>query len=216
MTGERTELEGAVTIVLADGYAVVRSGLRLLLNSVPGLKVIAEAEDAVEANRCARRHKPDVLVLDLDMPGRPTLEVVPEIRGAAPQTGIVVLTMDDGIARARSALEAGAGAYVLKEAAEADLVRAIRMVARGETYLDPALANRLDRSSGLNGTTLSEREREVLQLVALGHTNQEVASRLFISVRTVEDHRARLSRKLGLETRAQLVRFALGSGLVRA
>jgi two-component system response regulator NreC len=203
------------TIVLADDHTVVRNALRLLLDAESDFEVVAEAGDADAAVRYARGHKPTVLILDLNMPGRASLEAVPDIRAASPATEIVVLTMQNEPAFARRALQAGVRGYVLKEAADAELVQAVRSAAAGDTYLQPALGARLAAGeTNSDGDELSERERDVLRLIALGHTNAEVAEQLFISIRTVESHRAHIQQKLSLSSRAELVRYALAHGLV--
>lgn len=203
------------TIVLADDHTVVRNALRMLLDAEPGFEVVAEAGDVDAALRYVRGHKPRVLILDLNMPGRPSLDAVPDIREASPQTEIVVLTMQNEPAFARRALQAGVRGYVLKEAADAELVQAVRSAAVGDTYLQPALGARLAAGDvGSNGDELSERERDVLRLIALGHTNAEVAEQLYISIRTVESHRAHIQQKLSLSSRAELVRYAIECGLI--
>jgi two-component system, NarL family, response regulator NreC len=203
------------TIVLADDHTVVRNALRLLLDAEPGFEVVAEAGDADTAVRYVRGHKPAVLILDLNMPGRSSLDAVPDIKEASPETEIVVLTMQNEPAFARRALQAGVRGYVLKEAADAELVQAVRSAAAGDTYLQPALGARLAAGADTQGSDeLSERERDVLRLIALGHTNAEVAEQLYISIRTVESHRAHIQQKLRLSSRAELVRYALERGLV--
>ena len=206
-----------VTLVLADDHAVVRSGLRLLLEAEPGHEVLAEASTAEDALRYVRAHRPSVLVLDLNMPGRPSLEVIPEIREATPQTGVVVLTMQEDPAFAREALRAGALGYVLKEAADEELLQAVRLAAVGETYLNPRLGARLAAEpaapAGLPDD-LTEREVEVLRLIALGHTNTEIAAQLYLSVRTIESHRAHIQHKIRRTSRAELVQYALEHGFV--
>ncbi len=205
----------ATTIVLADDHTVVRNALRLLLDAEPGFEVVAEAGDADTAVRYVRGHKPAVLILDLNMPGRSSLDAVPDILEASPETEIVVLTMQNEPAFARRALQAGVRGYVLKEAADAELVQAVRSAAAGDTYLQPALGARLAAGAdNQSGDELSERERDVLRLIALGHTNAEVAEQLYISIRTVESHRAHIQQKLRLSSRAELVRYALERGLV--
>jgi two-component system, NarL family, response regulator NreC len=206
-----------ITIVLADDHAVVRSGLRLLLDQA-GLHVLAEAGDADSALRSVLGHKPSVLVLDLNMPGTPTsLEAIPRVADVSPRTRVVVLTMQEDPVFAREALRAGAAGYVLKEAADSELVEAVRRAAAGETYLNPRLGAALATAAldpGGPPDDLTEREAEVLRLVALGHTNAEIAGQLYLSVRTVESHRARIGQKLRLSTRAELVRYALDRGLL--
>jgi len=207
--------DGVIRIVLADDHAVVRSALRLLLDGEDDLEVVAEAGDADAAVRYALGHKPDVLVLDLNMPGRPSLEAVPSVKEASPATEIVVLTMQNEPEFARAAMQAGVLGYVLKEAADADLVKAVRMAAVGETYLQPKLGARLAAEPEGPPDDLTNREVEVLRLIALGHTNTEMAEQLFLSVRTIESHRAHIQQKLGRTTRAELVRYALDRGLLQ-
>jgi two-component system response regulator NreC len=201
--------------VIADDHAVVRRGLRQVLDSEPRFEVLAEASTLEDARRYVRGHHPDVLVLDLNMPGGSTLEHIPAIRAECPDTEIVVLTMQNEPAYARHALSAGALGYVLKEAAEAELVEAIERAAVGDTYLNPRLGARVaaEPPPGLPDG-LTEREVDVLRMVALGHTNTEIAEQLFLSVRTVETHRAHVQQKLRLGSRAELVRYALDHKLV--
>lgn len=202
------------SVVLADDHAVVRSALRLLLDAEQGLDVVGEAGTAAEAVRFCTGSKPDVLVLDLHMPGEPALEAIPKVREASPDTGIVVLTMEDDPAFAREALQAGVLGYVLKEAADDELVNAIRMAAGGRTYLHPELGARMASEPVVVDDPLSERELEILRLIALGHTNAEIADKLFLSVRTVESHRAHIQQKLRMAKRSELVRYALEHGLL--
>ena len=204
----------AISIVLADDHTVVRRALRVLLEEEPGFEVVAEAEDADAAIRYLRGHKPDVLILDLNMPGRASLEAIPEMKVASPETRIVVLTMQKEPAFARQALQLGVLGYVLKEAADDELVQAVRSAAAGETYLQPALGAKLAAEPESAPGDLSERETDVLRLIALGHTNAEIAEKLYISVRTVETHRAHIQQKLGISSRAELVQSALSRGLV--
>jgi two-component system response regulator NreC len=211
---ESASTEEATTIVLADDHAVVRAALRMLLEAEPGFEVVAEAGDAPNAVRYVRGHKPTVLILDLNMPGPSSLEAIPEINEASPETRVVVLTMQAETAFVRQALQAGVAGYVLKEAADAELVEAVRRAADGGTYLQPALGARLAAEPEGDGDDLSERETEVLRQIALGFTNAEIAEQLFLSVRTVESHRAHIQQKLGLTTRSELVRYALDHGLV--
>jgi two-component system response regulator NreC len=205
-----------IRVVIADDHAVVRRGLRQVLDAADGFEVVAEASDLDAARRFVRGHHPDVLVLDLNMPGGSTLDGIPEIRAECPETQIVVLTMQDEPAYARHALGAGALGYVLKEAAEAELVEAIRRAATGDTYLNPRLGARVAATPPPGPPDgLSEREVDVLRLIALGHTNAEIAEQLYLSVRTVETHRAHIQQKLRLGTRSELVRYALDHGLVQ-
>jgi two-component system, NarL family, response regulator NreC len=202
-----------IRIVLADDHQVVRSGLRLLLDAEDGFEVVAEASDVESARRYVRGHHPAVLVLDLNMPGGSSLEAIPAMREETPDTQIVVLTMQQEPAFAREALGAGALGYVLKEAADEELVEAVRSAAVGERYLNPRLEARIASEPPPGAPDdLSQREVEVLRLVALGHTNAEIAEQLFLSVRTVETHRSHIQQKLRLATRAELVGYALERG----
>ena len=203
-----------ITIVLADDHAVVRSALRMLLDAEPDLQVVAEAGDVESAVRYTRGHKPRVLILDLNMPGGPSLAAIPAIQEASPETRIVVLTMQSESAFAREAMQAGVLGYILKEAADAELVKAVRMAAGGDTYLQPELGARLAAEPPGPPDDLSERELEVLRLIALGHTNTEIAGELYLSVRTVESHRAHIQQKLRLTKRSELVRYALERDLL--
>ena len=208
---------GQTTVVIADDHAVVRSGLKTLLDNEPGFEVTAEAGDVRTAMTLVRAQRPSVLVLDLNMPGDPSLPAIPEFREASPGTAVVVLTMQNDPAFAREALRAGAVGYVLKESANAELVQAVRSAVTGQTYLQPQLGARLaaePAKAEASPDDLSERETEVLRLIALGHTNSEIADQLYLSVRTVESHRAHIQQKLRLSTRAELVRHALGRGLL--
>jgi two-component system response regulator NreC len=205
-----------IRIVLADDHAVVRRGLRLLLDGEPGFEVVAETGDVEGARRYVRGHHPAVLVLDLNMPGGSSLEAIPVIRSESPKTQIVVLTMQDAPEYARQALAGGAVGYVLKEAAETELIEAVRRAAVGLAYLNPSLGARVAAQPPGPPDDLSERELGVLSLIALGHTNTEIGEKLYLSVRTVETHRAHIQQKLQLNSRAELVRYALDRGLVDA
>ena len=205
----------SIKIVIADDHAIVRRGLRQLLDSEDGFKVVAEAEDVESARRYMRGHHPDVLVLDLNMPGEPSIEAIPKLRSEFPGTQIVVLTMQNEPAYARSALGAGVLGYVLKESADAELVEAIRSAVAGDQYLNPRLGAKVAAEPPPGPPDgLSDRELEILRLIALGYTNSQVADELFLSVRTVETHRAHIQQKLGLGDRAELVRYALDRKLV--
>jgi two-component system response regulator NreC len=204
------ESGSTIRVVIADDHSVVRRGLRQLLEAEGDFEVVAEAGDIAGARRYVRGHHPNVLVLDLNMPEGSSLDAVPDIRAEAPDTQIVILTMQDEPAYARRALGAGALGYVLKDAADEELVEAVRRAAAGDPYLNPRLGARVaaEPTPGLPGG-LTEREVEVLRMVALGHTNHEIAEQLFLSVRTVETHRAHIQQKLRLTSRAELVRYAL-------
>jgi two-component system, NarL family, response regulator NreC len=207
----------ALTVVLADDHEVVRSGLRLLLEAEPGVEVVAEAGDVPSTVSAVERHRPDVLVLDLHMPGEPSLAAIPELRERCPETRVVVLTAQRDPSFAAEAMRLGTAGYVPKEAAGRQLMRAVRMAAEGGTYLEPRLGARLAADAAAakrSAPELTERELEVLRLIARGHTNREIAERLFLSVRTVEGHRARIQRKLGRSRRSDLVEYVRERGLV--
>jgi two-component system response regulator NreC len=207
-----------IRVLICDDHGLVRSGLRLLLEAEADIEVVEEAGSAAEVVRMARMEKPDLVLLDLVMPGIGGLEAMPRIRAAAPDAKILVLSMEDDVSYIRGAFAAGAGGYLLKDVADADLVTAVREVAAGRRYLHPALGAQF--ASGGDSTTandtdpLSDREREVLHLLALGNTNQEIAEMLYISVRTAETHRAHIMQKLSLTTRAELVRYAINTGVL--
>jgi two-component system response regulator NreC len=204
----------SVSIVLADDHAVVRSALRLLLEAEPDLEVVAEAGDIESTIRYVRGHKPDVLVLDLNMPSGRSLGAVPEMLEASPGTSVVVLTMETDPSYAREAIQTGVLGYVLKEAVDEELVSAVRLASAGKTYLQPELGAKLAAGAGELADGLSERELEIVRLIALGHTNTEIAEQLFLSVRTVESHRAHVQQKLKLNKRSDLGRYALERGLL--
>jgi two-component system response regulator NreC len=210
-----TSGEKRITLVVADDHRVVRSGLRLLLEAEPGMEVVAEADDVASTRRYVKAHRPTVLVLDLNMPDGSSLPAIPELREQVPETQIVVLTMQDDPAFAREALKAGALGFVLKRSAESELVEAVKLAAAGERYLNPQLGARLAVEPPPGPPDgLSEEEVEILRLVALGHTNAEIGERLYMSGRTVETHRGQIQHKLGLKTRAELVRYVLDRGLL--
>jgi len=208
-----------VRVLIVDDHAVVRSGLRMLLDAEEGIEPVGEAGNARDGLFQARTLKPDVILLDVVMPDQSGIEVLPQLTHENPQAKVLVLSMQDDPHYVREAFAAGASGYVLKEAADAEVVGAIREVARGGRYVHPELGARLvaaevDERRREAEDPLSEREREVLRLLALGHTNQEIAKMLYISVRTAETHRAHIMQKLGLQTRAELVRHAIDRGLL--
>jgi two-component system response regulator NreC len=210
MTDESPDNPPTIRVVLADDHAVVRAGLRLLLNREPDLEVVAEASNADDAARYVRGHRPDVLLLDLNMPGESGLDLIPRLVEEMPGTRIVVLTMQRDPAFARRALGSGAHGYVIKDAADEELVRAVRLAAAGQRYINPQLGARLVATpADARPGDLTERELEVLRLIALGYTNPEIAGQLYLSVRTIETHRSHIHQKLGLTTRSDLVRFAI-------
>ncbi|MHB8234458.1 MAG: response regulator [Solirubrobacteraceae bacterium] len=208
--------EEAIRVVLADDHALMRRTLRLLLEGEQGVEVIAEAGDLNLLVRHVDAHQPHVLVLDLGMPDGSSSEAIRQLRERLPEMQIVIVTMEENPVFAQRALAAGAVGFVLKDRADEELPQAIRMAALGEQYVSPRLALPLDDIRQIvTEDRLTVREIEVLRLIALGHTSVEIAEQLHLSPRTVETHRARIHRKLGLATRAELVAYALRSGLLR-
>jgi two-component system response regulator NreC len=208
-----------IRVLIVDDHAVVRAGLRLLLEKQAGLEPVGEAGSGREAIFEARRLDPDVILIDLIMPDGDGLETIPTLVQEHPETKIVVLSMQDDPRYVRQAFEAGASGYILKEAADVEVTAAIRDVAAGGRYVHPSLGARLVAAEAAaarraDADPLSNREHEVLRLLALGHTNGEIADKLFISVRTAETHRSHILQKLHLATRADLVRYALQEELL--
>jgi two-component system, NarL family, response regulator NreC len=208
-----------IKVLVVDDHAVVRSGLRRVLDAEPDIETVGEAESAERALFEAIQHEPDVVLMDVVMPGKSGIEVIPALQQDAPNAKVLLLSMQDDPRYVREAFAAGASGYVLKEAADTEVVDAVRAVAVGERYVHPALGARLVQAEAeerrrAEQDPLSEREREVLRLLALGHTNQEIAQMLYISVRTAETHRAHIMQKLRLTSRAELVRYALERGLL--
>jgi two-component system response regulator NreC len=209
----------SIRVVLVDDHAILRAGLRRVLEAEDDIEVVGEAESADRGVFEALSTKPDVVVMDIVMPGKSGIEGMPAVMQAVPDVKILVLSMQDDPRYVREAFEVGASGYVLKEAADTEVVGAVRAVAAGERYVHPALGARLvaaeaEERKRAEADPLSEREREVLRLLALGHTNQEIAKMLYISVRTAETHRAHIMQKLRLSSRAELVRYALENGLI--
>ncbi len=207
-----------VRIALADDHNVVRQGLRALLEAVPDFAVVAEARDGTQMVEAVLRESPDVAVVDLGMPGLNGVEATRRIARERPRIRVLVLSMHTGEEYVREALAAGASGYLVKDSAVDDLVRAIRAVARGERFLSDAIApvaDRVDKAHSPLGR-LTSREREVLQRIAEGNSNKEIASSLSLSVKTIEAHRTNLMTKLDIHDTASLTRFALARGLVRA
>jgi two-component system response regulator NreC len=206
-------------VLIVDDHAVVRSGLKLVLEADEGIDPVGEAGSARDAIFEARSLKPDVILLDVVMPDQSGIEIIPTLLHENPDTKILVLSMQDDPRYVREAFDAGASGYVLKEAADREVVAAVREVAGGGRYVDPELGARLVAAESAErkraaDDPLSERESEVLRLLALGHTNQEIAKQLYISVRTAETHRAHIMQKLRLSSRAELVRYAIDRGLL--
>lgn len=206
-----------IRVVLADDHALMRRSLRLLLDSEDGVEVIAEAEDMLAVTRHVQGQEPQVLVLDLNMPGGSSVEAISRLRERAPDTQIVVMTMDGNPLFAKRAFAAGALGFIAKDLADDELPHALRAAARGEEFVSPRVAARLDAlHRSLTDDALTSREVGTLRLIALGHTSVEIARKLQLSLGTVETRRASIHRKLGLATRAELVRYALRRGLLGA
>jgi DNA-binding NarL/FixJ family response regulator len=204
-------------VLIADDHGIVRSGVKLLLDRQPDIEVIAEAEDGVEAVELAIRHRPDVAVLDVSMPRMTGLQATHEIKQQAPETQVLILSMHDDERYLFEALRAGAAGYVLKRAADQDLVDAVRAAGRGEPFLTASAQQTLIRDfldRGDHPEELSPREKEVVKLVAEAHTNKEIAEILHLSEKTVENHRSNAMRKLGMRDRVELVRYAIRRGLI--
>ncbi|MCX8062161.1 MAG: response regulator transcription factor [Anaerolineales bacterium] len=217
-------MRSKTTILLADDHAVLRTGLRLLLSQAANVQVVGEAESGLETLHLAEELQPDLILLDISMPGLNGLEAIGLLRKRAPQARILILTMHDDVLYLRQALQNGASGYVLKKAADVELLSAIQAVMQGEIYVHPSMTRSLledilppAQSTELEQwNLLSEREKEVLRLVAYGYTAQEIANQLALSVKTIETYRARGMEKLGLSSRAALVRFALSKGIISA
>jgi two-component system response regulator NreC len=208
-----------IRVLVADDHAILRAGLKLLINAQPDMEVVGAAADGPETVRSARATAPNVVLLDLSMPGARATQTIAELVQLAPSPRVLVLTMHDDAASMQAALLAGASGYIVKKAADIELLTAIRAVHRGRTFVDltrPGEQPRVSRDSSAAGQpkALSRREADVLRLLARGHTNQEAADRLALSVKTIETHRRRLSDKLGLKSRAELFRFAVQVGLL--
>jgi DNA-binding NarL/FixJ family response regulator len=204
-----------ISVLIIDDHALFRAGLRCRLELEHDIAPVGEAATAEAAVSKARALQPDLVLLDLLLPGTSGHEAIPELTRVSPRSRVLVVSSQAAPSSVRQALSAGAAGYVPKRASDQELVAAIRQVAAGEGYVDPDLGAKLvvpDRSAALE--PLTERERDILQLLALGYTNQEIGKKRYISVRTVDTHRAHIMRKLGLETRAELVLFALANGLI--
>jgi DNA-binding NarL/FixJ family response regulator len=204
-----------ISVLLVDDHQLLRAGLRSRLEREPGIAVVGEADTAERAVVMARKLQPDLILLDLLMPRKSGYEAIPELIEVAPQAKILVVSSQAAPSSVRRALSAGAAGYLPKRSSDRELVTAIRHVAGGGGYVEPELGARLvndNTSPALE--PLSERERDIVHLLALGYTNGEIARKLFISVRTVDTHRAHIMRKLDVETRAELVMFALANGII--
>jgi two-component system, NarL family, response regulator NreC len=208
-----------IRVLIVDDHAVIRSGLHLLLDAEQDIEVVGEAGNVKDAVFEARAKKPDVVLMDVVMPGQSGIEGVPLVLKEAPEAKVLVLSMQDDPHYVHEAFAAGAAGYILKEAVDTEVVDAVHDVAAGGRYVHPALGARLvaaeaEAKARVEADPLSDREREVMRLLALGHTNQEIAKMLYISVRTAETHRAHIMQKLRLSTRAELVRHAIDQGLL--
>jgi DNA-binding NarL/FixJ family response regulator len=204
-----------ITVLLVDDHELLRAGLRSRLEREPGIAIVGEADTAERAVLMARKLQPDLILLDLLLPRKSGADVIPELADVAPEAKVLVVSSQAAPSSVRRALSAGASGYLPKRSSDRELVTAIRLVADGSGYVEPDLGAKLVTPGGPSALEpLSERERDIVQLLALGYTNQEIGKRLFISVRTVDTHRAHIMRKLQLETRAELVMFALAHGVI--
>lgn len=213
-----------IKVLIADDHAILRAGLRMLIDAQPDMHVVAEAQDGIQAIRVTQEKKPDVVILDVTMPNLGGLNAIDELVKVSDSVRILLLTMHEEPAYVRTALMAGASGYVLKKSVDADLLSAIRAVHKGRTYVDAGLANNLvrdafpearrQRGAGGQGNVLSDRELQVLKLVAEGFSSREIAERIYVSTKTVETYRGRFAEKLGLQSRADIVRYALDLGLL--
>src|ERR1700733_81228 len=213
---------GKIRLVVADDHAILRTGLRMLINAQPDMEVVGEAEDGIEAVQAVQKVNPDVVILDVTMPRSGGLDAIKHIAARNRSTRVLLLTMHEEPAYLRTALAAGASGYVLKKSVDADLLSAIRAVSKGRTYVDSELAEILvrdafskdDIAGSAANSVLSDRELQVLKLGAVGLRSREIAEQIYISTKTVETYRARFAEKLGLKSRAQIVRYALNLGLL--
>ncbi len=211
----------SIRILIADDHGVLRAGLRALLNAEPDLEVVGEAADGHQTLRLARELSPDVVLLDISMPGPGGIEVTRQVKQVLPNTRVLILTVHEDESLLREAIRAGAAGYIIKRAVESELINAIHAVWRGDVYVHPAMTRALLKEvvpgpslASASVEPLTPREIEVLRLIALGYTNRQIAEELIISVRTVESHRANLMGKLGLRSRVDLVRYAREHGLL--
>jgi two-component system, NarL family, response regulator NreC len=207
---------GPIEVIIADDHTVVRDGIRSVLERVPEeFRVVAETADVPSTVRAVREHKPDLLTLDLSMPGGSSLAALPSCFIAHPTLAVAILTMREDPEYARQALRAGARSYVLKEAEPAELLQAFRLAASGQSYLHPRLGAQMATSeqSSAGGVALSEREREVVKLIANGYTNPQIAEQLQVAERTVKTYRARAIEKLGFSSRAEITAYVRRTGL---
>ena len=204
-----------IRVLIVDDHELLRAGLRSRLEAESGVAVVGEADTAERAVLMARKLQPDLILLDLLLPRKNGIDAIPELAQVAPEARVIVVSSQAAPSSVRQALSAGAAGYLPKRSSDYELVTAIKLVAGGGGYVDPDLGAKLvNPNSSPALDPLSERERDVVHLLALGHTNQEIAEKLFISVRTVDTHRAHIMRKLQLETRAELVMFALSNGVI--
>jgi two-component system response regulator NreC len=210
-----------IEVLIADDHAIVRTGLRALINSEPSMQLVGEATGGYEAIELVGKNHPDILILDLSMPDLDGIEVTKRIKTQFPEVCVLILTIHEDEALLKAALKAGAGGYILKHAAEAELISAIHTILRGDLYVDPSLVRRLltdetppVAAQSRSAEVLTPREIEVLKLIVQGYTNRQIGEELNISVRTVESHRANLSEKLGVRSRVELVRYARENGFI--
>lgn len=208
-------------ILIADDHAVLRSGLKMMLNSQEDMQVVAEASTDSETVMLSEQHQPDIILLDITMPQHGGIRIIPEIKKKSPSSRILVLTMHDDDSYLKDVLKAGGNGYIIKKAADTDLLSAIRAVARGESYIDPSMTKHLifymfgpgDMEKD-ETNQLSQRETEVLKYMALGYTNKQISETLYVSIKTVETYKVRIKKKLNISRRSELIRYAINIGLI--
>lgn len=208
-------------ILIADDHAVLRSGLKMMLNSQEDMQVVAEASTDSETVMLSEQHQPDIILLDITMPQHGGIRIIPEIKKKSPSSRILVLTMHDDDSYLKDVLKAGGNGYIIKKAADTDLLSAIRAVARGESYIDPSMTKHLIFDMFGPGdmekdetNQLSQRETEVLKYMALGYTNKQISETLYVSIKTVETYKVRIKKKLNISRRSELIRYAINIGLI--
>jgi len=210
-----------IKIIIADDHAVLRSGLKMMLNSQTDMEVVAEASKDTETVQLCQKYKPDIVLLDITMPDHGGIRIIPEIKRKSPESRILVLTMHDDDSYLKDVLKVGGNGYILKKAADIDLLAAIRSVYRGENYIDPSMTKHLiqdmfgtadEKKEGAN--LLSQRETEVLKYMAQGYTNKQISDTMFVSIKTVETYKVRIKKKLNINKRSELIRYAVNMGII--
>ena len=209
-----------IKVLIADDHAVLRSGLKMMLNSQSDMEVVAEASQDSETVLLSEKYQPDIILLDITMPEHGGIKIIPEIKRRCPSSRILVLTMHDDDSYLKDVLKVGGNGYILKKAADTDLLSAIRSVCRGENYIDPSMTKHLISDmfgtvdENKEGNNLSQREIEVLKYMAQGYTNKQISDTIFVSIKTVETYKVRIKKKLNISRRSDLIRYAINKGLI--